>query len=266
MPIDHLSASSLQMLEVCPRQWQQRYLKGRIEAPGAARVLGQANHRAHGFNWNVKIMSGADVPTSSIVEFFHDQAWPDTLAEYGGSGEIKWDDTPDAARLLGEKMVTVYHEQVSPRLLPDRIEKEFTLDMPGVPVPVVGYIDLTQKQNLPIVDLKTSKNRVSKIKGQWRLQGMIYQLAEKRPVDWHVVTKAKQPAAVTPLEEPGLMQPLNWLQLGAMVKLVHGLAWTANYYYETYGPDEDWPTLGVGHDWRCDWCGYKNDCPAWRVE
>lgn len=265
LPLDHLSASSLSMLQACPRQWQQRYILGKIETPGAAVVLGTANHKAHGFNWNCKVVSGNDLPTNVIVDYYHDDAWPKTLEERGGAGEVKWDADPEDARMVGERMVVAYHEAVSPRLEPVAVEKQITVRIPDVPVPLDGYIDLVQADGRPMVDLKTAKQKESKIKPEWKLQGLVYQLAEQKPIDWHVVTKQKTTAIYTPLEEPGLSQPVNAFQLAAGVKLIQDLARLANYYYVTYGPDESWPQLGVAHKWRCDWCGYRKDCPIWRI-
>lgn len=265
LPVEHLSASSLNMFQVCPRQWQQRYLHNRKETPGQAIVLGQVSHRAIGFNWNCKVSSETDLPTKVVLDYYQDSVWPNTLEEYGGENEIQWDDDQEKVRAQGAKMVSAYHEQVNPRLTPTVVEKEVSFELKDLPVPILGYIDLVQGPGQPCIDLKTSKNRMKKMKSQWRMQGLIYQMAENKAIDWHVLTKQVAPQVVTPLEEPDLAQPLNLFKLGNGVNLIKHLAWTANHYYQTIGPDEDWPTTGIAHDWACSWCGYRKDCPAWRV-
>lgn len=265
LPIQHWSASSLNMLSVCPRQWQARYVWGRKEAPGAALILGTANHSAMGFNLIDKIKTREDLPLERVVEFFNDKAWPDAIEERGGANEVKWDEGngADVQRALGVKMVEAYHVNVAPRVEPQAVEGKIRVVVPGVPVPVIGYVDVIQRNGRPIIDLKTSAKKRSEIKPDWRLQGRIYQLAFGRPVDWHVVTKAKQPTTLTGLDEPGLLQPVeNAAQTQAMVRQLSTLA---NHYMTIYGVDQDWPQLGVSHDWRCNWCAYRSDCPAWRT-
>lgn len=263
LPIEHWSASSLNMLAICPRQWQARYVWGRKEAPGAARMLGRAFHSAAEFNFSQKITSGEDRPVAEVVEFFNDKAWPHALADAGGSEEVVWNDSPEEQRALGALMVDAYRTNVSPRVEPAAVEKHFEVVVADVPVPVVGYIDVVQREQRPIIDLKSSKSKRTTLRPEWRLQGRIYQLAELVPVDWHVVTKAKLPTTWTGLDEPGLLQPLEPAHVTRTI--IRQLSTLANHYMTIYGPDEDWPQLGVQHDWRCDWCAYRVDCPAWTV-
>jgi hypothetical protein len=263
LPIQHWSASSLNMLSVCPRQWQARYIWGRKEAPGAALILGTANHSAMGFNLLDKITTGEDKTEAEVVEYFNDKAWPDAINERGGAGEVKWDDGPEEQRALGAKMVSAYHLNVAPRVEPTSVEAKIEVFVPQVPVPVIGYVDVVQAGNRPIIDLKTSAKKRSDIKPDWRLQGRIYQLAFARPVDWHVVTKAKVPTTLTGLDAPGLMQDLEVVM--QTQEMVRQLSTLANHYMTIYGADQDWPQLGVSHDWRCNWCAYRSDCPAWRT-
>jgi hypothetical protein len=263
LPIEHWSASSLNMLAICPRQWQARYIWQRKEAPGAALILGTANHSAMGFNLLDKIETGSDLPLSDVVQYFNDEAWPSALEERGGAGEVQWDDGPEAQRALGTKMVEAYHVNVAHRIEPAQVEARIDVTVPGVPVPVIGYVDVVQRGVRPIIDMKTSAKKRTDLKPDWRLQGRIYQLAYMRPVDWHVVTKAKEPTTWTGLDADGLMQEVeNAEQTRQMVRALSTLA---NHYMTIYGVDQDWPQFGVNHDWRCNWCAYRSDCPAWRT-
>ena len=261
LPIEHWSASSLNMFARCPRQWQARYIWGRKEAPGAARVLGRANHSTAEFNFTEKIRTGEDRPVEEVVEFFNDDAWPKAIDHVGGANEVIWDDTPELQRALGAKMVAAYRTNVAPRVEPLTVEQHFSLRIPDLPVPVIGYVDVVQANLRPIVDLKTSKAKRNEPKPEWRFQGRIYQLAYMLPVDWHVVTKAALPTTWTGLESPGLMQEVERADITR--SMVRELSTLANHYMTIYGPDDDWPQTGVLHDWACGWCAYKVDCPAW---
>lgn len=265
LPIEHWSASSLNMLSVCPRQWQARYVHGRKEAPGAARILGSANHEAVQWNCEAKMMNGEDAPLEELVEFFNDEAYPKQLERVGGAGEVQWDygEDADQQRELGVKMVSAYHLNVAPRVEPREVEARIDVDVPGVPVPVIGYVDIVQQGLRPIIDLKTSKQKRTELKPEWRLQGRIYQLAYMRPVDWQVITKAKWPTTWTGLDAPGLLQEVE--HAGITRTMIRQLSDLANHYMTVYGPDTDWPATGITHDWRCNWCAYKSDCPAWRT-
>jgi hypothetical protein len=261
LPIQHWSASSLNMLAICPRQWQARYIWNRKEAPGAARVLGRANHKTAEYNFMQKIATGEDLPVAELVEHFHDDAWPNSISDVGGASEVVWDDSPDEQLALGIKMVTAYRTNVMPRVEPAAVEQHFTLKIPELPIPLIGYIDVVQRDGRPIIDLKTSSKKRTTMKPDWRMQGRVYQLAYPRRVDWHVVTKAALPTTWTGLEEPGLMQEIE--RADKTRALIRQLSAQANHYLHVYGPDEDWPALGVAHDWRCNWCAYMSDCPAW---
>jgi hypothetical protein len=46
LPVDHLSATQISMLNRCPEQYRQRYVLGKKERPGAALIVGGAFHEA----------------------------------------------------------------------------------------------------------------------------------------------------------------------------------------------------------------------------
>lgn len=261
LPVAHLSASQLNMLQRCPRQYQCRYVLGLKEAPGAAKVLGSAFHGAQEHNWRQKIETHEDVPVAEVVEFFHDKAWPDAVEGAGGEAEIKWDGAPEETRATGAAMTAVYREAVAPRVQPTAVERELRLDI-GLPVPLLGYIDVETAG--PTIDTKTSRAKRTTPKADWRLQGRVYRLLRPAPVDWHVITKAKVPTVWTPLEAAPLHEPYSELEAQLTREHVLQLAALANHYMSVYGPDDPWPATGLAHDWACDWCAYRSSCPVWR--
>lgn len=263
LPIEHFSASSLHMLEVCPRQWQQRYLLGRKEPPGQSLVLGSVTHGGIEFGLTQKLLTQEDPDLGLTVTFYHDNVWPGVLDRYGGEGEVIWDDKPDTVRAKGAELVSAYHPRIS-ILEPEAVEYEFLLDL-GMPVPLNGFIDLVQGDGRPSIDFKTSAKRVSEPKPQWMMQGRIYQLAVPRPLDFHVITSKGTPQIVTGLEADEMIIPYSELLAVQTKRRVAEALAEANHFYNLYGPDDDWPMRGIHHDWRCSpkWCAFRKDCPVW---
>lgn len=255
LPIEHLSASSLNMLAICPRQFQQRYILHKKEPPSQAQVVGSSFHTAIEHNYRQKQVSYEDLPIDDVIDFYHDEAWPQAVDDAGGEDSVKWWAQKDA-KLTGALMVTSYRREICPTIQPQEVEYQFSVKVQDTPVPVVGRIDVIDAET--IIDLKTSKRKVSKMKPGWRNQGRVYQLVTPRNAAFHVVTNKGE--NVTGDFEIRYSY-LAWLETE---KWVAQLAETANHLYRTYGADTDWPTTGTAHDWRCDWCGYRKDCPAWR--
>lgn len=263
LPIDHFSASSLNMLEICPRQWQQRYILGRKEPPGQSLVLGSLTHSGIEFGLDVKMVTEADPDLEDMVTYYQDAVWPQTLDRYGGESEVVWDDKPETIRAKGVELVSLYHPRISV-LQPEAVEHEFRIEI-GAQVPITGYIDLVQQNGRPSIDFKTSSRRRPSLKPDWRMQARVYQLVIPRPVDFHQITTGKTPEVITGLETDEMVELYSELiAIQTKRRIVEALN-EANRFYQEFGPDEDWPMRGVHHDWRCSpkWCAYRKDCPAW---
>lgn len=258
--IRHFSASSLGMLQRCPEQFRQRYILGKKERPKVAMTMGTATHGAVEFNYRQKIETHEDKPLKEVLDYFHDVSVPKAVDRDGGVDAIVWDGkSPDDIHATGDKMIRVYHENVVSRVQPVGVELEQRVSVPGVPVPMYGFVDC-DTENVTI-DLKTSARKATTLKPAWRLQGRIYQLMRGKPVHWHVLTSTKDPQSFTPLEEEGLLQPLaDKEQTESMIRV---FAWWASDMYRRFGPDEPWPMTGVAAD-ACSWCGFRQQCFAWQ--
>jgi CRISPR/Cas system-associated exonuclease Cas4 (RecB family) len=266
--LDHFSASGLRLLRVCPRAWQQRYLKGRKERPGEALTLGKAVHNAVGFSHQQKIKSHVDLPVSEVVEYFHDKAWNEAVAKDGGVDEIRWDKKPEEVRRDGERVTSAYHRSVSPRIQPLAVEREIRFVVPGVPVYFLGYIDVEEETNN--IDLKTGKQVQKKPDANWRMQGVLYTAYTGKPTHFHSVSRAQTPSIATPLQSEQMVVSLAEAQREHVERTLRDYALQVEWYFKTYGPDDDWPTNGVFSDYKggpaCNYCGFRNDCPAWAHE
>lgn len=268
LPVSHLSASALAMARRCPRQYRQRYILGRKERPGEAPVVGSAVHAGLERNFIQKIQSHQDLPVADLLDWFMDEGFVRTCFEEQeiAGEEIKWDTDPDAARRRGQAMLGQYRNEVAPRIQPIAVESEVTVDF-DLPVPVVGRFDLMQERTT--LDWKTGKQKRTTPKEDWRIQAAIYGEATRRGVEFHSISASPRTNAVsivTPLEAPALLVHPTESERREIRRTIHAIAAEISFYMNTYGPDEEWPTHGRFHVWACDFCGFRNDCPAWEDE
>jgi PD-(D/E)XK nuclease superfamily protein len=279
--LDHLSAGSFKMLVRCPEQWRQRYVLGKKVPPALAMLVGGADHAAIEHSMRPKVESGTDLPVQEVqTRFVHElEARVDNS---GGLGEIEIRgaaDKParvkayDEARRDGPHLVGIYHEKVSPTLQPLVVEKQFSIEVPGVPVPVIGYIDmiaapaqetLMESEGPAIIERKRAGSAKSKAEPDWTMQGEVYQLSDPLPYHFHISVATKNPRVLTPsLGAPALAVPLAPRKRSEL--LVRQLAAEVGFYYMRYGPEHPWPAKGKLHPWACAYCGYKPDCWGWKT-
>jgi PD-(D/E)XK nuclease superfamily len=265
LPIEHLSASSLGMLARCPEQFRQRYVLGRKERPGEALVVGTAVHLAAERNFEQKITSHQDIPAADLITWYDDVGFPLAISEREERGEeVRWDTDPEGARRRGRAITGAYHGQVAPRVQPRSVETRVEADF-GLQVPVIGYADVFTDSN--VIDIKTSKSSRREIKPEWRIQAAVYSTITGWPIDFHCVSaseKQHRATVMTPLEAPGLS---IWLPAEARQETqrnVRTMAGMAQAFMRTLGPDNPWPTIGQVHPWACNWCAFKEGCPAWK--
>lgn len=260
VPIEQLSASSLSLLITCPEQFRLRRIKKIPESFGPDKFIGTVDHETHAFNFEQKISTGIDLTSETMHRTYNDW-WAHEL----GKEEPEWGETdPEAIKAHGLTMVDLYHEHVSPSVTPLRVEERFEYPITGVPVPVVGYIDI---ETAPaIIDRKTTKTKLSKPKVKWGFQAQIYSMVYDKPVDFHIVTKQATPQICLPDDTNELrVTPPN---KDNMVRVITQAAVLLNDLWARYGPDSPWPTNGTFHDWACNYCGfgprYGKQCVAWK--
>jgi hypothetical protein len=258
--LTHLSATQLTMFMRCKEQYRRRYLLGEKERPGAALVWGAADHKAHEHNFRQKIESHEDIPVGEIQEAFA-TAWEEVIEEKGGALEIEWG-TEKAGELKddGIRLVSVYHEQLSPLIQPLAVEREIMHMVEDVPVPVVGYVDVETEHS--IIERKTSRRNVSAAKPEWVVQGLIYREVLQKPVEWHLSLKAGMVVTSRAAGKEALR-----LETGesAIDDLIRTVANDMLDTYRRYGPNEPWPGA-ITHPWSCSFCGWRPDCHWWKHE
>jgi len=264
VPVDHVSPSSLGMLSRCAFQYWRRYILGEKERPGEALVVGSAMHAGLERNFTQKVETHVDLPMVELLDWYDDEGWPWSVNdEQEKTGqEILWKDAPDSARGRGRTMLSAYHHNVAPRIQPIGVEGMVEVDF-GLAVPVIGRYDILRESS--VIDLKTGQRAQKKPKESWRIQAAIYGEATGRPVEFHQITATDKgtPSITTPLENESMLSQPTMREREHMRISLRWLSAMACFYMEKLGPDEDWPTHGRFHDWACNWCGYRYNCPAW---
>jgi hypothetical protein len=248
------------MYQRCREQYRRRYILGERERPGGALIWGSADHFAHEQNFRQKIDSHEDISASEVKLAFA-EGFDQAVERNGGETEIEWGkDSPGSMKDEGTALVAAYHSIASPKIQPTAVEVDFRLEVHGSAVPVVGRVDLETAG--PGIERKTAKRSSSKVEAKWRLQGLIYQLARLKEIDYHISVKTKTPAILTPEQHPGLALPYIPGRVAAAERLIAHTATSIASDYAAFGPDEPWQGA-LSHDWSCDYCGYRPTCKWW---
>src|SRR5688500_8913857 len=176
LPLEHLSASSLNLHARCPRQWQQNYLLGERGPASSSLVIGSAVHTAL-----QRLNQG--IPVGNY--------WQETIAEEE-NGIVWGRDTPESAENIAAAMVYHYWELVGKHLGDGIAEQTHLFTVPGVDLPIMAIIDFELPNEL--IDYKTtayfSRKGVRPNK-EWIIQQGIYQLKIPKPSQIHVLTRSK---------------------------------------------------------------------------
>ncbi len=246
---DHLSASQLNM--TCNEAYRRRYVLGEKTPPGAALIWGRADHTAHETNFVQKVTSGEDISVGDVQQAFAE------AFDQESEQDVDWgDEKPGALKDAGVGLVAVYHRQVSPTLQPLEVEQEFSLDLDGVPVPIIGRVDLRLADH--VRERKTAKAKPAS-GARHRVQGMVYKRALGLPIEWDYSVKTKTPAVYTSADIPSLRVDSSF---DLAERYIRTLAEQLLSVALTFGPDEVWPGA-LGHDWACNYCGFRPTCPWW---
>lgn len=257
LPVETFSATSLAKAVACPESWRRRYLCKERDGFGVERFVGTVDHETMACFFKDK-MAGIEWKPETLA-YAYDMIWNKELdkEEY----PVFNDQSPTKLMERGRLMVETYREQVAHLVDPVAVEERFEIAIPGVPVPLIGYIDVETTEK--IIERKTSKTKLAKPKPVWAFQARLYHLATSKGVDFHVITKQVTPQVVTPVQAPGLSIGVEAMNPDSTVQFIVGVVESLNDLFERYGADSPWPTSGQLHPFLCDWCNVRPTCVAW---
>ncbi len=204
--INHLSYSSITAYLDCPENWRRKYIAKEPTQSSPALVFGSAFH-----NTLEKLVVDPKIDPLSMWG----EAWGKALE---GQSIFWGTDTPeeifnDGIRMFSNKELLDEVRKIKPGYDEGGalIERKVELRVPGVPVPVIGYIDVILEDGTP-ADFKTSSRSWSDDKAQDSLQSLFYLAALNQAgvkINWkfqHIIfvkTKVPKVQVIEHSHKPG---------------------------------------------------------------
>jgi CRISPR/Cas system-associated exonuclease Cas4 (RecB family) len=159
-------------------------------------------------------------------------------------------------------MTEIAHKTLSLELQPVSVEERFARHVPGMPVPLVGRVDVrTDKEQ--IVDVKTSAKGVTVPRLEWRAQAITYLYAwPTHDFEWQIHATTGNLKTYSPANYKALqLANRSGLQRAAEGFLLR--AWNMlEDCYERYGLEQPWPGSGLAGG-ICHYCSYRASCFYW---
>jgi putative RecB family exonuclease len=252
----HLSVSSINDYVECGLLYKfSRVDQIPVEQKSHHLFFGSAIHKALEFWYQAK-QNGHTKPVAFLHEVFS-QEW---LSCCENQSILFYDgETVDSCLQKGKDLLTVYHEQIPKdhfKVL--ATEHEFSFQIPGVDVPMIGVMDLIQQDeagNLIITDFKTAGRSYSKDEIDKNLQLTVYSLAAKQNgfadqeilLRFDCLIKTKKPkfeqyyTIRTDEDHHRAIKKIQEVWQGIQKKV--------------FVPNDN--------SWRCNHCSYKNHCDQW---
>ena len=218
--ISHLSYSSINLYLTCPEHWRRKYLLKQPQPSSAALVVGSAFHETVQRAIIANAETGGQGPRLTAI---WPEVWNAKMETDGAS--VDWGaDTPeqhfnDGLRLVNAAPVQGMIDAIKP--LRDEqgyfIERKLSIDVPGVPIPIIGYVDIVTDDGVP-GDFKTSRARWSQSDAESETQPLFYLAALHQAgipspgnrFRHFVVTKTATPTA-TVIEHSHTWDEIVWL-------------------------------------------------------
>jgi hypothetical protein len=257
-----LSASSLNTFLRCGRQWMYAYLMG-IKAPPSLRASrGIAVHSAVEYNMRQKMDTRTDLPTADVLDAFSSEY--DAIIADGY--EARPDETPGSVKDMGVRLTELHHKRVAPAIQPVLVEEPISFEINGQPW--TGQIDLAEEEpmnlwgepemGLALIDTKTSASSPKPEQYAVNMTGYAIGVQQKTGrriarVKFDYLVATKEPKYV-PIDSG----PVSDDQIRSFAWLVADVAGQIK--------KGAFPANGINNPGVCDWCGYRNICPALKAK
>lgn len=177
--LDHLSYSSISSYLLCAANWKMHYLD-KIKTPTSpALVFGSAFHNTvEGF---IAANHQNSIETLWLEKWNEQTTTLDEKGEVIERVDIDWGaDTPEyhcneGLRLLANSEIkeAILSIKAGVDEFGPKVERLIELKVPGVPIPIIGYIDIISDDGIP-GDFKTSKASWTPDKAEAETQPLFY--------------------------------------------------------------------------------------------
>lgn len=169
-PIQYLSYSSISMYQLCPESWRRRYILHEQTPASLPLVFGSAVHSTI----EAYLKRGGDL-SELWQEHYAGQLQFEALDVDFGT------ETPESVAADGERILTArnvarFLAAIRGNYDPDggsTMERRVELRVPGVPVPVIGYVDIITRDGVP-GDFKTAAKMWARDRAENEMQPLVY--------------------------------------------------------------------------------------------
>lgn len=257
--LEHMSYSRFATFTSCPESYRRKYVLGHRAAPSEPLATGSMTHAIIGAYYELLMkkprmaksereQTSLDAAGDVLVGIVDDARRNDQPVAFTRDIE----DVEEEAVRLGKTYIDNHPRHVKPLAVERKISVDLGNDLP----PLIGYIDVEAETSL--IEIKTSSRSVSQPSGAWIMQGLVYQSAIPKPVEYHVLVKTKEPKLLT---SSALSLPYDADRVSLALDAIRSTARRILDLTSTIGPDAPWPMLGVQHPWACSMCDSRSSCP-----
>lgn len=170
LDLEHLSYSSISLYLDCGEAWKRKYVEKQPTIVSPALIFGSAFHDT--------VEAAVGDPGADLLK-----TWTAKWNKRVGEADVAWGvDTPEFHHNEGHRILSADNVQGAIRSIRvghdddgagPLVEQKVELRVPGVPIPIIGYIDLMTTDGVP-ADLKTAARAWTDAKAADSLQGLFY--------------------------------------------------------------------------------------------
>jgi len=169
--LDHLSYSSISAYQLCARSWRYRYVD-KVQTPKSPNLaFGSAVHETV-----EHLIVSRHRGQSADVQATWAEKWAKQQSEdIAWDGELPEEWANNGARILAHPTVQATIDQIVPLVEDNQpvVEKRVELRVPGIDVPIIGFIDLITADGVPC-DFKTAARSWTQDQADKEMQVLFY--------------------------------------------------------------------------------------------
>lgn len=253
--IEYLSYSSINLYTTCAESWRRKYLAKEKTQSSPALIFGSTFHSTIEQRLAARAQNR---PLVAIGESWSEN-WRAKMAKEGETVDWGMDDPnthhDDGLRIVTAPQVVKFIDDIHPLIDESGVfmERKITLTVPGVPVPIIGYIDIMTRDGVP-GDFKTAAAMWTMEKAKAEIQPLFYLAALQQAgrsvpnltFRHYVVTKASKPRCEI------FEQRRTWDEIFWLFDMIRG-AWN--------GIEKEVFTMNPGA-WLCSpkFCSFYSQC------
>lgn len=248
LPREYISYSQIRTYQTCPKKYYYSYIEKRRSPINEKIFLGVVFHSVVEFFLNEKIC-GREPDREALIERFKTRFEKDQHDQ-----EINWTAAVGETRKRGVAFIHYFLKEIAPELKPMMVEKELSVDIPELGIPLKGVLDLVET-DFSISDFKTTTAKWSKTRiHDAYLQMQIYRFLFEKSfgnVIGHLrfrILYAKNPTSIKDQKISVKASDLDGTKMFEIIKyVVENIRKEVFYKNETY---------------NCGFCEFRSLCKA----